>query len=155
MKFFKSKPDLPPGMNPEDAAQARQQQQSGAEKQSDTAGLSKTAKRNMKRKEKRKQQSQQQQETAEDAKALSKELDGMKVTAEEEKRVSAEPEAADPMAAEKAKKMKNLRKKLRQVEELQQKVDSGELKNPSKEQLDKLGRAQALREELELLEGDL
>ncbi|KAL0187500.1 hypothetical protein M9458_019170, partial [Cirrhinus mrigala] len=155
VKFFKSKPDLPPGMNPEDAAQARQQQQqSGAEKQSDTAGLSKTAKRNMKRKEKRKQQSHQQQETAEDAKALSKELDGMKVTAEE-KRVSAEPEAADPTAAEKAKKMKNLRKKLRQVEELQQKVDSGELKNPSKEQLDKLGRAQALREELELLEGDL
>ncbi|KAK2899256.1 hypothetical protein Q8A67_010674 [Cirrhinus molitorella] len=145
VKFFKSKPDLPPGMNPEDAAQARQQQ-------SDAAGLSKNAKRNMKRKEKRKQQQQQQQEPAEDVKALSKELDDMKVTAEE-KRVSAEPQATDP--TEKAKKVKGLRKKLRQVEELQQKVDSGELKNPSKEQLDKLGRAPALRQELELLEGDL
>ncbi|XP_073675508.1 partner of Y14 and mago [Garra rufa] len=160
VKFFKSKPDLPPGMNPDDAAQARQQQNaSGAERQSDTAGLSKTAKRNMKRKEKRKQHSQQPQEPDDDddAKALSKELDAMKVTAEEERRVSSEPEAADPTAAaaEKAKKVKNLRKKLRQVEELQQKVDSGELKNPSKEQLDKLGRAQALRDELELLEGDL
>uniref|UniRef100_A0A8C1N1H4 Partner of Y14 and mago B-like n=1 Tax=Cyprinus carpio TaxID=7962 RepID=A0A8C1N1H4_CYPCA len=151
VKFFKSKPELPPGMNPEDAAQAA----SGAQKQSDAAGLSKTAKRNMKRKEKRKQQSQTPQEAAEDVKGLSKELDAMKVT-EEQKRVTAEPEAADPTAAaEKAKKIKNLRKKLRQVEELQQKVDSGELKTPSKEQLDKLGRGQALRDELSLLEGHL
>ncbi|XP_016114882.1 partner of Y14 and mago-like [Sinocyclocheilus grahami] len=150
VKFFKSKPELPPGMNPEDAAQAV----SGAQKQSDAAGLSKTAKRNMKRKEKRKQQSQTPQEAAEDVKALSKELDRMKVT-EEDKRVMAEHEAADPTAAENAKKIKNLRKKLRQVEELQQKVDSGELKTPSREQLDKLGRGQALRDELKLLEGHL
>lgn len=148
MKFFKSKPDLPPGMNPEDAAQAS----SGAEKQGDAAGLSKTAKRNMKRKEKRKQQSQSQPE---DVKALSEELDGVKLS-EDEKRVNPDPEATDPTAAaEKAKKIKNLRKKLRQVEELQQKVSSGELKSPSKEQLDKLGRGQALRAELQLLEGDL
>ncbi|XP_016306143.1 partner of Y14 and mago-like [Sinocyclocheilus anshuiensis] len=150
VKFFKSKPELPPGMNPEDAAQAV----SGAQKQSDATGLSKTAKRNMKRKEKRKQQSQTPQEAAEDVKALSKELDRMKVT-EEEKRVTAEHEAADPTAAENAKKIKNLRKKLRQVEELQQKVDSGELKTPSREQLDKLGRGQALQDELKLLEGHL
>ncbi|XP_026072868.1 partner of Y14 and mago B isoform X1 [Carassius auratus] len=156
VKFFKSKPELPPGMNPEDAAQTRQQQAvSGAQKQSDAAGLSKTAKRNMKRKEKRKQHSQTPQEASEDVKGLSKELDAMKVT-EEQKRVTAEPEAADPTAAaEKAKKIKNLRKKLRQVEELQQKVDSGELETPSKEQLDKLGRGQALRDELRLLEGHL
>lgn len=147
VKFFKSKPDLPPGMNPEDAAQAS----SGAEKQGDAAGLSKTAKRNMKRKEKRKQQSQTQQE---DVKALSEELDGVKLS-EDEKRVNPEPEGTDPTAAEKAKKIKNLRKKLRQVEELQQKISSGELKSPSKEQLDKLGRGQALQAELQLLEGDL
>ncbi len=58
-------------------------------------------------------------------------------------------------AEEKAKKTKNLRKKLRQVEELQQKLDSGELKTPSKEQLDKLDRGRALQEELRLLEADL
>ncbi len=66
-----------------------------------------------------------------------------------------EKTASDPTAAEKAKKTKNLRKKLRQVEELQQKLDCGELKTPSKEQLDKLSRGQALREELRLLEADL
>lgn len=160
VKFFKSKPDLPPGMNPEDAAVARQQQQvsSATDKQSDAAGLSKTAKRNMKRKEKRKQQNQNHQETSEEV--LTKDMDGLEISAEE-KRVSPDPNL-DPVsadtsaaAAEKAKKIKNLRKKLRQVEELQQKLDSGELKNPSKEQLDKLGRAQALQEELEILERDL
>lgn len=126
-------------MSPEDA--------SAAETHSDAAGLSKTAKRNMKRKEKRKQQSQSQPD---DVKTLSEELDDMSITAEE--KTASDPTAA---AAEKAKKIKNLRKKLRQVEELQQKVDSGELETPSKEQLDKLGRGQALREELRLLEADL
>lgn len=159
VKFFKSKPDLPPGMNPDDAAVARQQQQqalSGTDKQNVIAGLSKTAKRNMKRKEKRKQQSHR--EASEEV--LSKDMDTMNISAEE-KRVNPDPNpdpgSTDPdaAAAEKAKKIKNLRKKLRQVEELQQKVDSGELKNPSKEQLDKLGRGQALREELKILEQDL
>ncbi|KAF4110447.1 partner of Y14 and mago isoform X1 [Onychostoma macrolepis] len=139
VKFFKSKPELPPGMSPEDT--------NAAEKQSDAAGLSKTAKRNMKRKEKRKQQSQSQPE---DVKALSEELDDMSINTDE--KTASDLTAA---SAEKAKKMKNLRKKLRQVEELQQKVDCGELKTPSKEQLDKLGRGQALREELRLLEADL
>uniref|UniRef100_A0A672MD01 PYM homolog 1, exon junction complex associated factor n=1 Tax=Sinocyclocheilus grahami TaxID=75366 RepID=A0A672MD01_SINGR len=126
VKFFKSKPELPPGMTPED------------ETQSDAAALSKTAKRNMKRKEKRKQQSPQE--------APSAELEHMSLAAEEE---------TTSDSTEKAKKMKNLRKKLRQVEELQQKVDSGELKTPSREQLDKLSRGQALRDELRLLEADL
>ncbi|KAI7798260.1 partner of Y14 and mago isoform X1 [Triplophysa rosa] len=160
VKFFKSKPDLPPGMNPEDAAIARQQQQalSGTDKQSVTAGVSKIAKRNMKRKEKRKQQSQHHQEASEEV--LSKDMNRMNISAEE-RRVSPDPNpdpgSTDPSAAaaEKARKIKNLRKKLRQVEELQQKVDSGELKIPSKEQLDKLERGQALQEELHILEQDL
>lgn len=147
-------------MNPEDASVARQQQQalSATDKQSVTAGLSKTAKRNMKRKEKRKQQSQHHQEASEEV--LSKDMDRMNISAEE-KRVNPDlnpdPGSTDlaAAAAEKARKIKNLRKKLRQVEELQQKVDSGELKTPSKEQLDKLGRGQALQEELKVLEQDL
>ncbi|XP_051963828.1 partner of Y14 and mago B-like isoform X1 [Xyrauchen texanus] len=150
VKFFKSKPDLPPGMNPDDAALARQQQQqvSGG---TDSAGLSKTAKRNMKRKEKRKQQNEQ--EASVEVESLSQDMDGMKIA--EEVRVN--PDGTDLAAAavEKAKKIKNLRKKLRQVEDLQQKVDCGELKSPSKEQLDKLGRGEALRAELQQLEGHL
>ncbi|XP_066499678.1 partner of Y14 and mago [Hoplias malabaricus] len=158
VKFFKSKPDLPPGMNPEDAAAARQQQQTSGtgDKESETSGLSKSAKRNMKRKEKRKQhhQAQGQQESSEEVDTLGKELEKVTVTSAEHNHTSpsAEPTAA---ATDNAKKIKNLRKKLRQVEELQQKLDSGELQNPSKDQLDKLGRAQALRAEIKQLEEEL
>ncbi|KAG9333969.1 hypothetical protein JZ751_009285 [Albula glossodonta] len=169
VKFFKSKPDLPPGMSPEDAAQARQRvAQSaasggagGGEREGETAGLSKTAKRNMKRKEKRRQQQQGQDGAGAAAE------DGMeRLAAAMEKAEIGEqggeerPDGALPQAptevpdapADKAKKIKNLRKKLRQVEELQQKLDCGEIKQPTKEQLEKLGRAAALQEELLELE---
>ncbi|XP_026884910.1 partner of Y14 and mago [Electrophorus electricus] len=156
VKFFKSKPDFPPGMNPEDAAAAKQQQVAavrGGDRESEATGLSKTAKRNMKRKEKRKQQ-QGQGPAGGEAEALAKELEKVVVSAAEQQQNSAAAPAEPSTATEKVKKMKNLRKKLRQVEELQQKLDSGELQNPSKDQLDKLGRAQALREELRQLEED-
>ncbi|KAJ8258157.1 hypothetical protein GJAV_G00193780 [Gymnothorax javanicus] len=167
VKFFKSKPDLPPGMNPEDAAQARQQQGAlvvaggGADKDGETAGLSKTAKRNMKRKEKRRQQQQHHLQdgsgTAGDGgmEALAAAVEKAELREEEEQRGGAPAQAADAPAdtvADRAKKIKNLRKKLRQVEELQQKLDSGEIKNPTKEQMEKLGRGQALQKELQELE---
>uniref|UniRef100_A0A3Q2VIE0 PYM homolog 1, exon junction complex associated factor n=1 Tax=Haplochromis burtoni TaxID=8153 RepID=A0A3Q2VIE0_HAPBU len=142
VKFFKSKPDLPPGLNPTDAAQPTQQQQQKIPGcgDSDTAGLSKSAKRNMKRKEKRKQQQQQGQDGDADVESVSNAVENVSIS--------------ETAAAEKAKKIKNVKKKLRQVEELQQKVDSGEIKQPTKDQLEKLGRAKALQEELEQLEQD-
>ncbi|XP_029912485.1 partner of Y14 and mago [Myripristis murdjan] len=167
VKFFKSKPDLPPGMNPADAAQPKQQQQQKIPGcgESETAGLSKTAKRNMKRKEKRKQQHQSQDGNV-DAEVESV-RDGVENVSVSEGGESSQKTAAavvsssvpdDASAAaaatEKAKKIKNLKKKLRQVEELQQKMDSGEIKQPTKDQLEKLGRAKALQDELQQLERD-
>lgn len=147
VKFFKSKPDLPPGLNPSDAAPAKPQPDT------DTSGLSKSAKRNMKRKEKRKQQQQSGADEEEDqVDAVSHAVNNLSVT-ESPAAVSA-PDDPQAATSEKAKKIKNLKKKLRQVEDLQSKVDSGEIKEPTKEQLDKLARAQALRDELEQLEGD-
>lgn len=158
VKFFKSKPDLPPGMNPEDAATVRQQQQQQAavkaDRESETTGLSKAAKRNMKRKEKRKQQVQGQHEANKDVETVTKELEKVSVVAEDQNSTAVSTDLS-ATTTDKAKKIKNLRKKLRQVEELQQKVDSGELRNPSKDQLEKLGRAEALQEELRQLEADL
>lgn len=145
VKFFKSKPDLPPGLNPNDASSAKPQQDT------ESSGLSKSAKRNMKRKEKRKQQQQQSGAEEEDqVEAVSHAVDHLTVT----ESPAAVSTSDDSLAAtsEKAKKIKNLKKKLRQVEDLQSKVDSGEIKQPTKEQLDKLARAQALRDELEQLE---
>ncbi|XP_062397086.1 partner of Y14 and mago [Sardina pilchardus] len=149
VKFFKSKPDLPPGMSPDDAAQAKQQQQQVAKGQGDqdseAGGMSKAAKRNMKRREKRKQQQQQEQpEEGDEVEEVTE--------ATEKLQIATETSSAETVATEKGKKVKNLKKKLRQIEELQQKVDSGEIKNLSQEQKEKLGRAEALRKELQQLE---
>ncbi|KAJ8265562.1 hypothetical protein COCON_G00146610 [Conger conger] len=170
VKFFKSKPDLPPGMSPEEGTQARQQQGAlvvapcgGGEKDGETAGLSKTAKRNMKRKEKRRQQQGQEGGGATEDGGGAVEDGGVEALAAavakaelggEEQWDGAPPRADVPgdTVADRAKKIKNLRKKLRQVEELQQKLDSGEIKQPTKEQLEKLGRGKVLQEELQELE---
>lgn len=55
----------------------------------------------------------------------------------------------------KVKRVKNLRKKLRQIEELQAKIDSGELVNPEATQLDKLSRRKEIEKELEELEAEV
>lgn len=151
VKFFKSKPGLPPGLNTSDSTPANQQQQQKipGSADNDTAGLSKSAKRNMKRKEKRKQQQQPPgAEDDADVEVVSNALDSVSI----KDRSPAAETLEDSAAAEKSKKIKNLKKKLRQAEELQQKVDSGEIKHPTKEQLDKLARAPALRDELQQLE---
>ena len=55
----------------------------------------------------------------------------------------------------KEKRVKNLRKKLRQIEELQAKIDSGELANPEATQLEKLSRREEIEKELEELDDEL
>ncbi|KAM9321368.1 partner of Y14 and mago [Gastrophryne carolinensis] len=145
VKFFKSKPSLPPGLSHEEPPANKTHQHSKPE--TDTT-LSKAAKRNMKRKEKRKQEKGERESVEE----TRQELEKVNIS---ENREPKDKVANENPAAEKAKKLKNLRKKLRQVEELQQKIDSGEIKEPSKEQLEKLARRKALEEEIEDLELDL
>lgn len=160
VKFFKSKPDLPPGMNPSEAAPPKQQQKIPGCGDSEAAGLSKSAKRNMKRKEKRKQQQHQGQDGDADVDSVSDAVENVSISegGESSDKTAVAVSVSSPndssAAAEKAKKIKNLKKKLRQVEELQQKVDSGEIKEPTKDQLEKLGRALAIQDELQQLERD-
>ncbi|GCC19842.1 partner of Y14 and mago isoform X1 [Chiloscyllium punctatum] len=148
VKFFKSKPDLPPGLNPDETAKSKQQQ---SKHDGELAGLSKSAKRNLKRKEKRKQQ-QESDGTAEAdelSQTLQKTTIGGGGSSPNSQAVVLQ---GDHDGVEKAKKVKNLKKKLRQIDELQQKLDSGEIKQATKEQLDKLSRRKLLEEELEGLE---
>ncbi|KAK6471070.1 partner of Y14 and mago-like [Huso huso] len=180
VKFFKGKPDLPPGMNPE-VAQAKQQ---GVPVSTDTAGLSKTAKRNLKRKEKRKQQQgkggegKEDDEEEEQEEELSAAVEKLEISNRAPQQNGSKPqqngskpqqnsskpqqnsskpqqqkqEAHASSATDKAKKIKNLKKKLRQVEDLQQKLDSGEVTEPTPEQLEKLARRKALEAEIAELE---
>ncbi|XP_038608875.1 partner of Y14 and mago isoform X1 [Tachyglossus aculeatus] len=143
VKFFKSKPELPPGLSPAARTPA------GTHPEPAEPGLSRTARRNLKRKEKRRQQQQQQQQQPDQGvgEALSRTLE--KVTLGEPGGPAAPP---DPGASEKARKLKSLRKKLRQADELQQRIEAGAIQQPSREQLDKVARRQALQEELEELE---
>lgn len=54
----------------------------------------------------------------------------------------------------KQKKLKNLKKKLRQIEELQSKIDSGEVTNMEANQREKLSKRNEIEEEIEQLERD-
>ena len=56
-------------------------------------------------------------------------------------------ETTDP-----TKKLRNLRKKLRDIEALEAKLDSGEVKNPEPEQLEKVGRKAQVEAEIRALE---
>ncbi|XP_075706297.1 partner of Y14 and mago [Rhinoderma darwinii] len=145
VKFFKSKPSLPPGLSQAESPANKSQQSS---KQDTETNLSKAAKRNMKRKEKRKQE-KGDREVVEEAR---QDMEKISISETEVQKDNANSENS---AGEKAKKLKSLRKKLRQVEDLQQKLDSGEIKQPSKEQLEKLARRKALEEEIEDVELDL
>ncbi|XP_031548822.1 partner of Y14 and mago-like [Actinia tenebrosa] len=55
----------------------------------------------------------------------------------------------------KQKKLKNLKKKLRQIEELQSKIDSGEVKNIEANQREKLAKKEEIVDEIEELEREL
>lgn len=154
VKFFKSKSDLPPGMSPSEGAPTKQQKIPGCG-DNDAAGLSKSAKRNMKRKEKRKQQGDVDVDSVSDAVENVSISESAEASTKTAVPVSvSSPNDSSAEADEKAKKVKNLKKKLRQVEELKQKVDSGEITEPTKDQLEKLLRIKALRDELQQLERD-
>lgn len=55
----------------------------------------------------------------------------------------------------KEKRIKNLRKKLKQINELQARIDSGELKKPEAEQLVKLSKKEEIEKEIEDLKAQL
>ncbi|NXD88369.1 PYM1 protein, partial [Halcyon senegalensis] len=149
VKFFKSKPELPPGLSLEPAGQAGREpsgQGTGRTPGGDSV-LSKAAKRNLKRKEKRRQQ---QEKGERDPEGLSQALHKVSLDADGPQDGAERPVRSPPLhppepgeLSERNRRLKNLRKKLRQVEELQQRVDAGEVTRPTKEQLEKLARRKA------------
>ena len=52
------------------------------------------------------------------------------------------------------KRLKNLRKKLREIEILEQKIKDGVIKNPEQEMRDKVSRKKEIQEEIRLLESN-
>lgn len=138
---MKSRPTLPPGLNPAELETV---------KKSESQPMSKSAKKNAKRKEKKKQHQQSAPDgTGPSEVSISQTLARTKLSEDSVK----EAQANDKAAIE--KKIRNLKKKLKQVDDLKTKIDSGEIKNPEKEQLAKIERRQELVDEIENLELDL
>lgn len=138
---MKSRPTLPPGLNPAELETV---------KKSESQPMSKSAKKNAKRKEKKKHHQQSAPEgTGPSEVSISQTLARTKLSEDSVK----EAQANDKAAIE--KKIRNLKKKLKQVDDLKTKIDSGEIKNPEKEQLAKIERRQELVDEIENLELDL
>lgn len=138
---MKSRPTLPPGLNPAELETV---------KKSESQPMSKSAKKNAKRKEKKKQHQQSAPEgTGPSEVSISQTLARTKLSEDSVK----EAQANDKAAIE--KKIRNLKKKLKQVDDLKTKIDSGEIKNPEKGQLAKIERRQELVDEIENLELDL
>ena len=146
--------DLPPGLYLEE------------EKPSDTAGLSKAAKKNLRKKEKKKQAAAataaaEGVETVTDSMAtasISKSKDKIRPSKgpkTKPKESVSSATTATSSTAEPSKKLKNLKKKLRQIEDLEDKMKSGELKNPEKEQLEKIAKKREIIKEIDELEGNL
>ncbi|XP_044002108.1 partner of Y14 and mago [Aphidius gifuensis] len=52
------------------------------------------------------------------------------------------------------KRLKNLRKKLREIELLESKIKNGDIKNPDKEILDKIGKKNDVQDEIKTLESN-
>ena len=63
-----------------------------------------------------------------------------------------EAKNGQPVAIDPAKKLRNLKKKMRDIEDLEAKLDSGEIENPEKEQLDKVAKKAEVAREIAALE---
>ncbi|XP_075537097.1 partner of Y14 and mago isoform X1 [Dermacentor variabilis] len=65
-----------------------------------------------------------------------------------------EPTHPPSACADPAKKLRNLRKKLRDIEQLKRRIESGDLANPEPEQLEKVARQGEIEAQIEELELD-
>ena len=109
-------------------------------------GMSKAAKKNMKRREKKKEKIAAN-ETQVDS--LVTDVDTMTLSVSTSKSTSMD----DVQQKEHIRQLRSLRKKLKQIIELQARHDAGEKLEP--EQLEKISRRKAVEEEMEYLEMEI
>lgn len=84
-------------------------------------------------------------------------VEQLAATLEAEVKIEELPQPAATTAAactDPAKKLRNLRKKLRDIEQLRKRIESGELANPEPEQLEKVARQGEIEAQIEELELD-
>jgi len=143
---LKSKPSHPPGLNPADLAPPPKANK-------DAEPMSKAAKKNAKRKEKKILQKESEApihgvtHLLAQTKISQNQTDSKPVSNGGTSRASLPEEKQEVL-----KKVRTLRKKLKQIEDLEKKIASGELKQPEKDQLEKIAKKQDIVDEMEDLQ---
>jgi len=155
VQWLKSRPVGPVGLAPNDSSESHVQHSSvlpagcgipSAEAASSSDGMSKAAKKNIKRREKKKDKTAVN-ETHVDR--LAGDVDTMTLSMSVPNPTSTD----DEKQKEQIRQLRALRKKLKQIVDLQARHDAGEKLEP--EQLEKIGRRKAIEEEMELLEMEI
>ncbi|XP_041366215.1 partner of Y14 and mago-like [Gigantopelta aegis] len=136
MQWVNSRPTHPIGLAPEDVEKIKTPE----------SAMSKAAKKNAKRKQKKKQKDTECINHVSESLANSH----MDDTQSDSSKVSVPKDETSNTNI--AKKIRNLKKKLKQVEDLEKRIQSGELKEPEKEQLEKISKKASLEDEIDDLE---
>ena len=127
------------------------------EKELTDINMSKAAKKNAKRKEKKKQQSKSNDsDTTTSAPGGQTEHNKLQPSGDDSRVKSHDITSSVTSTGEvtgdaATRRLRNLRKKLRHIDDIQGRIDSGELVNPEKDQLEKVGLRDAVVDEIENL----
>ncbi|XP_054712620.1 partner of Y14 and mago-like [Uloborus diversus] len=146
-QWAKSKPTYPIGLDPKYLEPAKSTSQK-------IPGLSLTetevASKSSKKKKKKKNDSQKIDNLSNNVANIDLSSKALNDLNSENSTKNSQPVATDP-----AKRLRNLKKKLRDINALKVKIESGELANPEKDQLDKVARKGEIEAEIEELELEL
>jgi len=99
---------------------------------------------------KKKKSSNQSQVTSNGVSELSSQLSSASIT--DKSNSNGAGQGQQPVATDPAKKLRNLKKKLRDIEALEAKLNSGEVENPEPEQLEKVARKSDVMKDIAALE---
>jgi len=152
-QWLKSRPTHPIGLAPEDVAKMELAKKAASDPApAPQVHVSKAAKKNAKRKEKKKQEQAGGGAPQTSHSQVTKAMEQVSISRPADSAGGKDNSEAKP---DLAKKLKNLKKKLKQIEDLENKIKSGELKNPEKDQLEKVSKKQAVMDEIEDIELEL
>ena len=155
-QWLKSRPTGPIGLAPSEspAPQHNSNHPVGAAASTSTVPvgipMTKAAKKNQKRKEKKKQAQQETVENVTNAMQTISVANETRIPANSDGTAeSAEPDKQQPVVE---KKLRNLFKRLKAIDDLQERIASGELKKPEQQQLDKIARRDEVVRQIEDLQ---
>ncbi|KAK4291260.1 hypothetical protein Pmani_035900 [Petrolisthes manimaculis] len=146
-QWAKSRPDHPIGLAPDDVAAAKARKQASTDM--GIPGLAVTTKSGGMSKSQKKKAAKKKAAAAAADTEINKMLEDTHVSN------NTNADAKQPVATDSTKRLRNLKKKLRDIEKLETQIKSGELKKPGKDQLEKIKRKSDVMQQIEELEEEL